>query len=120
MLLSLPTGVISIDPEGKITTINPAARSILKLKSGDFTGTDFKALIDDSDREPIERLIARAARVGFASDQTKFSNEGQNGRVSEPMPVALIATALPERRGVVLVMEDLSELIAAQRASAWL
>jgi two-component system, NtrC family, nitrogen regulation sensor histidine kinase NtrY len=119
VLLSLPTGVISIDTEGKITTINPAARSILKLESGDFTGTDFRRLIDDSDREPIERLIARAARVGFASDQTKFSNEGQNGRGSEPMPVALIATALPENRGVVLVMEDLSELIAAQRASAW-
>lgn len=119
VLLSLPTGVISIDPEGKVTTINPAARSILKLEPGDFADTTLKGLINDADREPIERLIARASRAGFASDQMKFSSGGQNGNASEPMPVALIATALPEGRGVVLVMEDLSELIAAQRASAW-
>jgi two-component system, NtrC family, nitrogen regulation sensor histidine kinase NtrY len=35
------------------------------------------------------------------------------------MPVALTATALANEGGAVLVIEDLSELIAAQRASAW-
>jgi two-component system, NtrC family, nitrogen regulation sensor histidine kinase NtrY len=119
VLLSLPAGVISVDPGNKITTINPAARAILRLDYGDFSGMDLKSLIDDVDREPIERLMARAKRVGHASDQTKFSVGGQKGSGSESMPVAIIATALPEGRGVVLVMEDLSELIAAQRASAW-
>jgi len=43
---------------------------------------------------------------------------------NENLPVALTATALPkisetDVSGVVLVIEDLSELIAAQRASAW-
>ena len=35
------------------------------------------------------------------------------------MPVALTASALPDGSGAVLVIEDLSELISAQRASAW-
>jgi nitrogen fixation/metabolism regulation signal transduction histidine kinase len=35
------------------------------------------------------------------------------------LPVALIATALPDGNGAVLVIEDLSELISAQRAAAW-
>ena len=35
------------------------------------------------------------------------------------MTVALTATKLPADAGVVLVIEDMSELIAAQRASAW-
>jgi len=35
------------------------------------------------------------------------------------LPVALTATALTIESGAVLVIEDLSELIAAQRASAW-
>jgi len=46
--------------------------------------------------------------------------------VAGAIPVALTATALRgasnegrDRRGVVLVMEDLSELLAAQRAAAW-
>jgi nitrogen fixation/metabolism regulation signal transduction histidine kinase len=42
---------------------------------------------------------------------------------STPLPVALTATALrasaAQKRGVVLVLEDLSELLAAQRVAAW-
>lgn len=119
VLLSLPTGVISLDPENRITTINPAARGILRFAAGDFTGSELSTVIDGKDREPIERLIGRAKRIGHASDQTKFTAGGENGSGVEPMPVAITVTALPEDRGVVIVMEDLSELIAAQRASAW-
>lgn len=119
VLLSLPTGVISLDPEGKVTTINPAAKGILRLEQGDFTGLELANLVENADRQAVERLIARAKRVGHASDQTKFSAVSENGNGGEPMPVAITVTALPEDRGVVIVMEDLSELIAAQRASAW-
>ncbi|HEX8723033.1 MAG TPA: ATP-binding protein, partial [Pyrinomonadaceae bacterium] len=49
---------------------------------------------------------------------------GVNGGGPGVIPVALTATALAPRegagrRGVVLVIEDLSELLAAQRAAAW-
>jgi PAS domain S-box-containing protein len=114
ILLSLPTGVISLDAEGKITTINPSAKGILKFEAGDFTGSELSEMVGEEDRETVNRLIARAKRVGHASDQIKLSTAG-----TEPMPVAITVTALPEDRGVVIVMEDLSELISAQRASAW-
>src|SRR5687767_5382882 len=83
ILLSLPTGVISLDKHGKITTINPSAKGILRFEPGDFTGFDFATLIGEADRETIERLIARAKRIGHSSDQIKLSVEG-----SEPLPVA--------------------------------
>lgn len=114
VLLSLPTGVISLDPAGRITTINPAAKGILRFDPGDYAGHSLAELIDLADRETVERLIARAKRVGHASDQVKLSSSA-----GESLPVAITVTALPEDRGVVIVMEDLSELIAAQRASAW-
>src|SRR5438132_11049822 len=45
------------------------------------------------------------------------------GSAGIAIPVALTATALrgttADERGVVLVIEDLSELLAAQRAAAW-
>ena len=116
VLLSLPTGVISIDSENRITTINPAAKSILRLEQGDYGGVDLHVVLEPSDRESIERLITRSRRIGFAADNTKFAASELNG---DGLPVSITATALPEDRGVVLVIEDLSELIAAQRASAW-
>lgn len=120
VLLSLPTGVISVDAENRVGTINPAARAILKLEPGHFAGTDLGVLLGPADRETFERLVARARRIGHASDQTKLRGEAPpGGNGGDGMPVAITATALPEGRGAVLVIEDLSELIAAQRATAW-
>lgn len=117
VLLSLSTGVISLDPEGKITTVNPAARSILNLGRTDLLGIELLDLVEDQDRPWFERMIARSHRVGHASDQAKIETGGDAAGGGHP--VALSANALPENRGTVLVIEDLSELIAAQRASAW-
>ncbi len=119
VLLSLPTGVISVDADGCVGTINPAARSILKLEHENSRGMELGSLLEGSDREVFERLTARARRVGHASDQTKLRRDGPNGTSVEGLPVAITATALPEGHGAVIVIEDLSELIAAQRASAW-
>ena len=117
VLLSLPTGVISLDGENRITTINPAAKSILRLEPGDFGGLELDKILEPEDRQAFESLIARARRIGHASDNSRLGSLVGPG--SDGLPVAITATALPAGGGVVLVIEDLSELIAAQRASAW-
>ena len=126
VLQSLSTGVISFDGENRVTTINQAAIEILKLKTADFTKFELKQLVGDDNRQILERLINRARRIGKASEQTVLQPEYADGSEAsnENLPVVLSATALPKTsettaRGVVLVIEDLSELIAAQRASAW-
>lgn len=121
VLETLPTGVISFDSSDKITTINGAAKSILKLETTDFSSAKLNDILTDDNRAIIERLLGRARRVGHASDQTMLKDDGTNGngQFHPELTVALTATQLPTDGGVVLVIEDLSELIAAQRASAW-
>ena len=120
VLESLPTGVISFDSENRVTTINRAAKNILRLENADFSKLGLETLVGDDNRQVIERLLSRAMRIGHASEQSVLKRENiaglSNGDAN--IPVALIATALPGS-GCVLVIEDLSELIAAQRASAW-
>jgi two-component system, NtrC family, nitrogen regulation sensor histidine kinase NtrY len=112
VLETLPTGVISVDSNDRVTTINDAARSILSRDERDTTGNDILAMLDDDAADVFRRLIARARRAGTASEHTTLSGEPERS-------VAITASALPGEGGVVLVIEDLSELIAAQRASAW-
>lgn len=120
VLLALPTGVISVDAEDRVGTINPAARLILRLEPGKYRGAVLSDLLNDADREAFARLVARAKRIGHASDQIKLKVDGvESDHAREGLPVAITATALPEINGAVLVIEDLSELIAAQRATAW-
>ena len=125
VLQSLSTGVISFDGENRITTINKAAIELFKLESADFSNLELKQLVNEENRAILERLLNRAKRIGQASEQTILQRENADGSASanETLPVALSATALPgnfgEAGGAVLVIEDLTELIAAQRASAW-
>jgi two-component system, NtrC family, nitrogen regulation sensor histidine kinase NtrY len=121
LLDTLPNGVVSFDADNRISTINHAAKSIFQIS--DEKGIDAESLgslITDENRPSIERLISRARRVGHASDQTTLSRKAPNGSLSDDdLTVALTAAKLPYADGVVLVIEDLSELISAQRASAW-
>ena len=121
VLQSLPTGVISFDSDNRVSTINQAAVSILGLDNGDFSRFELTHLVNEENREVLERLISRAKRIGHASEQTVLQREHADGNSETEaiMPVALTATALTDQNGAVLVIEDLSELIAAQRASAW-
>jgi PAS domain S-box-containing protein len=126
VLQSLPTGVVSFDAKNRVTTINESAVQILKLDDADLTGSELGKLVTEENRIVLERLLNRARRIGQASEQTALQREKANGNGSTGdanLPVALTATALPRSfgsaSGVVLVIEDLSELITAQRASAW-
>jgi nitrogen fixation/metabolism regulation signal transduction histidine kinase len=78
-------------------------------------------LIGADDAVVLDRLLQRARRSGQATEQTQLT--GAVAKETGPLPVALAATALrgvPRGgREVVLVIEDLSELLSAQRAAAW-
>jgi PAS domain S-box-containing protein len=118
VLQSLSTGVVSIDENDCVTTLNASAARMLALRDKVEENPKLSALIGSEDWLVVERLLRRARRVGHATEQTQLESGG-----TEPLPVSMTATALRDskgpRRGVVLVIEDLSELLAAQRAAAW-
>src|ERR1051325_5802351 len=121
VLESLSTGVISLDESDHVTTINAAAASMLMLEDRPHKSVALSAITSSEDCAVLERLLRRARRTGRATEQTELVRGSSAD--SEAIPVALTATALmatsDNGRGVVLVMEDLSELLSAQRAAAW-
>lgn len=121
VLETLSTGVISFDASDRITTINKAVIQMLKLENADFKNFTLAELVGEENRAVLEKLINRAKRIGQASEQTVLMRENADGsaETGESLPVALTASALPDKNGVVLVIEDLTELLQAQRASAW-
>jgi nitrogen fixation/metabolism regulation signal transduction histidine kinase len=121
VLQSLSTGVVSIDENDCVTTLNASAARMLALLARVEGNPKLSALIGSEDWLVVERLLRRARRAGHATEQTQLESGGANG--NGPLPVSMTAIALRDskgpRRGVVLVIEDLSELLAAQRAAAW-
>jgi nitrogen fixation/metabolism regulation signal transduction histidine kinase len=137
ILQTVSTGVISLDEENRVTTINAAALSMLRLESQPAPATPLAEILNADDYTALERILRRARLRGRATQQTELArgpatngheHADGNGHAGSGggglIPVALTATALSPRvgetrRGVVLVIEDLSELLTAQRAAAW-
>jgi nitrogen fixation/metabolism regulation signal transduction histidine kinase len=77
------------------------------------------SVLSNEDGAVFGRLLRRARRAGRSAEQSQLTRGG----AATPIPVALTATALRQNssdgRGAVVVIEDLSELLTAQRAAAW-
>ena len=123
ILESLSTGVISLDENDCVTTINAAASRMLRLRATPTSGRRLGELMGAEDWLVMDRLLRRARRTGQAAEQAQLAGLNDGAVDSTALPVALTATALrassAQKRGVVLVLEDLSELLAAQRVAAW-
>src|SRR3989442_1616613 len=121
VLESLSTGVISLDENNRVTTINAAAARMLRVSESSTVESQFDELVANDDEIVLSRLLRRARRTGQTTEQTQLMRGPADK--SGAIPVALTATALHgppgKGRGVVLVIEDLSELLTAQRAAAW-
>lgn len=120
VLESLSTGVISLDENNRVTTINAAAARMLGVDASGARQSQFDDLISEDDELVLNRLLRRARRTGQTTEQSQLARGSAD---KNAIPVALTATALQSPaalgRGVVLVIEDLSELLTAQRAAAW-
>ena len=125
VLQSLSTGVVSVDENDRVTTLNASASRMLGLTDKVEDNPQLNSLIGTEDWLIVDRLLRRARRIGHATEQTQLESGAVNGvnGAGGPLPVAMTATAMRDskgpRPGVVLVIEDLSELLAAQRAAAW-
>ncbi|MFN2411897.1 MAG: ATP-binding protein [Pyrinomonadaceae bacterium] len=118
VLALLPTGVITLSESSMVITMNRAAERILKTNPGEKNEVHIEQLFPSENLAVIKRLVARAGRIGRAAEQIEYRGKSKADGSPESIPLSISVTLLPEA-GVVVVIEDLSELISAQRASAW-
>jgi len=115
ILENIPTGVVSFDPQGQITSVNKMAK---RMFGRDDIGTlrTLADLFTPEDTREVARLFRRATRQGVASRQMELDLGGRAAFTS--LTVSSVRTR-HGKIGSVLVLEDLSELVQAQKAAAW-
>jgi two-component system, NtrC family, nitrogen regulation sensor histidine kinase NtrY len=114
ILESIPTGVISLSSDGRIQRVN---RALLGIFPEDQVARAARLsdLFSREDTAEIQYLMNRARRTAVAGTQIEYKAERR------VLQLALTVAALDEQRssGFVLVVEDTSELLRAQKAVAW-
>ncbi len=114
ILESIPTGVISLTSDGRIQRVNRALMGIFPEEQV-ARAARLSDLFSREDTAEIRYLMNRARRTAVAGTQIEYKAERR------VLHLSLTVAALDERRssGFVLVVEDTSELLRAQKAAAW-
>jgi len=114
ILENIPTGVVSLDASGNITRVNSAVGQILGERAKEaHTIAD---LLGDEASRAVLHLMRRSLRMGAASGEIEVPVDGSLVRA------AVTVSSLGPRRsnpGFVIVIDDLTELLRAQKAAAW-
>ncbi len=118
ILQSLSAGVISLDENGNVTTLNEAARELLRIGEQSVTGVALEALLPEEQREELWRMIRRATRLRSITREVHFTL-ANNAQLDAAVTVTALQDPRGQSRGAVIVIEDLTELIEAQRRAAW-
>jgi nitrogen fixation/metabolism regulation signal transduction histidine kinase len=127
MLETIPNGVATIDPDQRIVLINRALSEMLDPGGQrSFIGLSLAEIFPAEMMEALERLMRRCHRMGSASAELEMNGLGdqQPARTLNLLAtVAVLETASNqpgrEHLGYVLVLEDATELLNAQKQSAW-
>jgi PAS domain S-box-containing protein len=118
ILESIPTGVISLNNDGRILRINRALRGIFP-EAALVRAARIDDLFSGDDLAEIRYLVKRARRVGVAASQIEFRGEKQVLHLAVTVSALPSASSDGHEPGLVMVLEDTSELLRAQKAAAW-
>ena len=122
ILESIPTGVLSLDADRRVTHVNRALLRMFNPGGPDpdgpssLAGLELSALFPQEAMEELESLLRRADRMGMNTSQMEMALP--RARLNVAITVASLQHE-GRRLGYVLVFEDLSDLLKAQKQAAW-
>jgi two-component system nitrogen regulation sensor histidine kinase NtrY len=118
ILERITTGVVSVDAAGAITTVNGAAARLLSLERT-IVGQPARNVFDRPDLQPLGALLASGGRgkPEAAAQEITIPREGQTLHLAVVATTLTRDTGVPE--GMVLVLDDVTPLIRAQKVAAW-
>jgi len=114
VLENIPAGVISLDADGKILRTNTAINKMFGVAARDIASLEL--LLGPEAGRILQHLMRRSLRMGVVSREVELV---VGGRV---LHLAITVSSLGPRKansGFVLVFDDLTEVLRAQKSAAW-
>ncbi len=119
VLKNIAAGVVSVDAEGKITTINKSVEVLFGVRAEEAKGKHYTDLLDQSQMEIVKAFITcyKEGRHVYLEQPAQVKVAGV------PMSLFIKVSVLHDDQdqfmGIVAVLDDFTELEKAQRMAAW-
>ena len=120
VLASLSSGVISLGKDSSMRAINRRAGESLGIELKPYLGRDLSALTDEHPfLQPFVDAIQRHRGGGDVSWREEIMLQGTQGRLVLMCRGTSLQTSGQHDGGMVIVFDDITALIQAQRDAAW-
>ncbi len=119
VLEAITTGVVSLDPQSRITTVNRAAATMFGLNEHTMVGRPLDEVFAGPDLREVVVLAQRIQRGRAATVEQALQLRRNGARASLLASGTTLRGPEGEYGGMVIVFDDLTELLKAQRLAAW-
>jgi two-component system nitrogen regulation sensor histidine kinase NtrY len=119
ILKSIAAGVISIDKEGNISTINKSAERMLGIEGDRVLGRRYREVLDPEYREAAKQWVREinSTRKDTIEKQVAVTSKGQT--LTLLVHLTVLRSETGSFMGIVAIFDDLTQLVKAQRVAAW-
>jgi two-component system nitrogen regulation sensor histidine kinase NtrY len=119
VLRNVAAGVVSVDAEGHIRTINKSAESIFGVKTEDVLHRHYSDLLQTNHMEIAGKFIEMHQITKQGTMQRQVRSLMGNRLMILLVTVSILHDEEGQYLGIVVVFDDLTELEKAQRMAAW-
>ncbi|WP_281183848.1 PAS domain-containing sensor histidine kinase [Trichlorobacter lovleyi] len=119
VLRNVAAGVISVDREGLITTINTSAERLLHINIAHVLGRNFREVMREAHLEIVRDALRDMALTRHDTISRQITLEMRGERRVLQMNLTMLRDEQGEFLGSVLVLDDLTQMVKGQRMAAW-
>lgn len=119
VLRNVAAGVIAVDQEGLITTINTSAERLLQINTGKVLGRNFREVMRDTHLEIVRDALRDVALTRHDTISRQITLDMRGERRVLQMNLTMLRDEQGDFLGSVLVLDDLTQMLKGQRMAAW-
>jgi nitrogen fixation/metabolism regulation signal transduction histidine kinase len=124
ILESVPSGVLSLDAAQNVVHSNSAVLRLLRLEQETPSSLrDLSSIFPEDAAAELRYMLRKADRMGSVTSQMEFTTPRVKLNVAVTVasldPASRRAGNGTQRMGYVIVLEDLSDILRAQKQTAW-
>jgi two-component system, NtrC family, nitrogen regulation sensor histidine kinase NtrY len=120
LLRNVSAGVIGLDPEGRVTAINPCAERMLGLRAADVLGRHYNGCFHPSMAHALDEVFEGEPQEARSSLKLE-SGGAETELMMTASPLGDESNGADGRHdlGTVLFLEDVSQIAKVERMEAW-
>lgn len=119
VLRNVAAGVISVDKTGAVTTINKSAEKLLNIDTGTVLGRNFREILRESHMEIVKETLRELMLAKQDTINRQIFLDVKGTRLALHLHLTVLRDDAGDFIGTVLVLDDLTQVMKAQRMAAW-